>query len=566
MIRKLIPFLVLLLAMAFPRLGTAAATLLPNGEQCFQATTGINGMLGTLGTITGGTGGTAGTYAGVALTGGSGSGATANITVAGGAVTAVAVLNPGTQYVTADVLSAVSGTIGNVAGFSVPVNSTAINSSLAGGTVAFYIPATNTFKQTWSNSTQTTLNTNPVILNQNGCAIIYGTGTYRQVVQDSLGNTVWDQLTTDTSANNNTFWAGTAAGTPNVITLIDPGFNATDGSVIDFTALATNTGATTINPSGFGAITVLKDTTAGSVGLTGGEIIAGNPISVLYRASDNAFHILNPVVQSASGASAPLCGATGLVITNNSGTPNTIIGVTADQAVTQTPAGLVLNRSAININALNISTGTVTSTANGMDGEPPGISQWLNIWLIDNGAAVAGLASVSATAPNMPSGYNYRCRMGAMFVDGSGNLVRTRQAGSWAQYVVTATNNTTVPPNIAAGAAGTLSATSPVLAAVSVASVVPPTATHIVIGGTNTYKAGGPAQILLAPNINWGGANNGPSGTNGIVWPMFIDAVSTYRNASQATLILEATTVAWASSGAGGAISALGWKDKVNAN
>lgn len=181
-----------------PALGQT--TILPPGETCFQATAGLNGMVGTLGTITGGSGGTTGTYGGVALTGGAGSGATANITVTGGAVTAVTILNPGTQYVVGDVLSAAAGNIGGTAGFSVPINSVTINSSLAGGTVGFYVPNTLTFKTTWKNSTQTIPNTNPVHLDQNGCSVVYGLGSYRQIVKDSLGNTVWDQLTASTAA------------------------------------------------------------------------------------------------------------------------------------------------------------------------------------------------------------------------------------------------------------------------------------------------------------------------------------------------------------------------------
>src|SRR5215467_3214514 len=106
------------------------AAQLPPAEVCFQAQTGIAGMVGTLGAITGGTGGTAGTYTNIALTGGSGSGATANITVSGGAVTAVVIFNPGTLYKVGDVLSAASGNIGGTTGFSVPVASLSINSSL----------------------------------------------------------------------------------------------------------------------------------------------------------------------------------------------------------------------------------------------------------------------------------------------------------------------------------------------------------------------------------------------------------------------------------------------------
>lgn len=181
----------------------AQATLLPLAKQCFQATAGINGMVGTLGPITGGSGYVNGSYGGVSLTGGSGSNATANITVSGGIVTGVAVLNPGTQYVVGDVLSASAASIGGTGGgFSVSVLSTSINSAVAGGSVAYYIPGTLTTKQTWQDSGETILNSQPVQLDQNGCATVYGSGTYRQVVKDSLGNTVWDQVTTAVGGNS----------------------------------------------------------------------------------------------------------------------------------------------------------------------------------------------------------------------------------------------------------------------------------------------------------------------------------------------------------------------------
>lgn len=425
--RFLIALIIAALALApvAPQQAVAAATLLPPGENCFQATAGITGMVGAIGSITGGSGGTTGTYGGVALTGGSGSGATANVVVSGGAVTAVTVLNPGVAYVVGDVLSASSANIGNVSGFSVPVNSVSINSSLAGGKVSFYVPNTSTFKSTWSNATQTTQNTNPVQLDQNGCAIIYGTGSYRQVLQDSLGNTVWDQVTTDTSANNNTFWAGIAAGTPNVITVVDPGFNATDGSVIDFTANATNTGSTTLNPSSFGAVPILKDTTGGPVSLIGGEIIQNNTVSVIYRAQDGAFHLLNPPIQSASGSTAPLCGAVGFVMTNSIGQPNTALTITSNSEVTISRTGVPLNRSNISL-TINFA----VNGANGLDTGSIGVSSEYYIWLIDNGAAVAGLASTSSTSPVLPSGYSYSCRVGSAVTNGSSQLIPITQRGN----------------------------------------------------------------------------------------------------------------------------------------
>lgn len=81
------------------------------------------GNIGTLGAITAGTLYTNGQYNNVPLTGGTGSGATANITVAGGGVTVVVLVNRGTGYTAADALSAAAANIGGTgSGFSIPVS------------------------------------------------------------------------------------------------------------------------------------------------------------------------------------------------------------------------------------------------------------------------------------------------------------------------------------------------------------------------------------------------------------------------------------------------------------
>lgn len=517
------------------------------------STTGT-GMVGLIGTITGGAGGAAGSYPNVPLTGGAGSGATANITVAGGAVTAVTILNPGSQYVVGDTLSAASGNIGGVSGFSVPIASVTINNSLAGGQVGFYVPNTLTVKSTWFNPDQAAnhLNPNPVPLDANGCAVIYGAGTYRQILQDSLGNTIWDQLTTDTSAGASTFWAGVAAGTPNVITITDPGFNGTDGSIIGFTALATNTSSVTINPSSFGAIPVFKDTTGGPASLVGGEIVQQNPISVIFRASDNAFHLLNPPIQSASGATAPLCGAVGLKITNSVSSPSTLLTLSAAQIVMQTTSGITINRSNISLGSINISIGTTVTTANGMDGEAPGTSAWLYIWAIDNGAGTSGLVSAASgngLSPTLPSGYTYKCRLGAMRVDGSGNLMRTLQLGPRAQYQITAGSNTIAYPTMASGSnAG---------AFISIGAFVPATAPEISLAAASTGNSTS-AQI-----------NVGPSNANNAAAAFFLlrnDSASLIHFNTPFSMILEASTVFYSSTDANASLLATGWKDAVNAN
>jgi hypothetical protein len=66
----------------------------------------------------------------------------------------------------------------------------------AGGTLATYVPGTSTPKSTWQDEGLTALNTNPVVLNSAGRAILWGDGLYRTVLRDAAGNLIWDQEST----------------------------------------------------------------------------------------------------------------------------------------------------------------------------------------------------------------------------------------------------------------------------------------------------------------------------------------------------------------------------------
>jgi hypothetical protein len=83
----------------------------------------IQGQISLLGSVTGGSLYTNGLYQNVSLTGGSGSGATADILVSGGAVTTVTLKFGGQFYKAGDVLSADQTSIGGSGtGFSIPVS------------------------------------------------------------------------------------------------------------------------------------------------------------------------------------------------------------------------------------------------------------------------------------------------------------------------------------------------------------------------------------------------------------------------------------------------------------
>jgi len=168
----------------------------------------------------------------------------------------------------------------------------------AGGRVYMYVPSTTTPKATYQDPNAKVPNQNPVTLDANGRGIMWGSGEYRQVLQDSNGSVVWDQLTlapgTSSNGGSTVLWYGTSVGTANAITLIGPtGFNGTDGQIVGFLANATNTTTATINAGGFGSILVQKNTPiAGLAPLSGGEIVSGALEIAVYSATSNSFNLI----------------------------------------------------------------------------------------------------------------------------------------------------------------------------------------------------------------------------------------------------------------------------------
>jgi hypothetical protein len=178
---------------------------------------------------------------------------------------------------------------------------------LAGGHVYFYVPNTLVNKDTYQNSAGTVLNSNPVTLDSAGRAIIYGAGAYREIVRDFTGNTIWDQITADTSATSYS-WAGTSGGTANAQTLTAANFALTDGQIIGFIAGYTNTGALTLTVNGGSPLNVVKPTGAGPVALTGGDVVLGNQYQVTYSATNGNFQL----VAAPAPTAFPVSGLTGL--------------------------------------------------------------------------------------------------------------------------------------------------------------------------------------------------------------------------------------------------------------
>lgn len=184
---------------------------------------------------------------------------------------------------------------------------------LESGTIFTAIPGTDTPKLTWQDADATIANTNPIVLDSAGRAIVYGSGSYRWIVRDSAGNLVYDQLTSDTSSGGIAN-GGTSTGTPNAQIVAASGFSQQDGQALEFIAGYSNSGPMTIAPGGGAAIPVLVDSASGPQPTSGGEVVQDNAVLLLYEAARGAFHIVNPTPGSFTGATISNSTITGSTI------------------------------------------------------------------------------------------------------------------------------------------------------------------------------------------------------------------------------------------------------------
>ncbi len=163
---------------------------------------------------------------------------------------------------------------------------------LALGTVGMYIPGSMTPKDTWQDPDQSALNINPILLDAAGRAIIWGAGDYRQIVKDSLGNVIWDREVS-AGTGQDVYWGGTSGGAPNLQTLTVPGFTFQSGAQISWIAGFTNTSALFVSVNGGGSVQLFANSSAGGEPLSGGEIVAGNLVTMVADQIIGGFRIIS---------------------------------------------------------------------------------------------------------------------------------------------------------------------------------------------------------------------------------------------------------------------------------
>jgi hypothetical protein len=310
----------------------------------------------------------------------------------------------------------------------------------------------------------------------------------------------------------------------------------------------------TATGSGEGAgLFLIKDTTSGTgrfyinssgaIGVTGSSF--GTSGQVLTSGGASAAPSWDtPVFPAIQGARKNLkLSTTGL---------SAAVTVTADALTVLSASGNYITLTNISLASLN--TGNTSGSANSLDTGAWAFSTWYYVFVIYDGATTAGLFSLSATAPTLPSGYTHFARVGAIRTQSATNYnpLGITQYNDNVQYKVVAASNVTSYPIVATGPLGTVSTTAPVWVAASVTNFVPSTAGIIKIlnaVSTSAYASPNNATAGVASS-----ANNPSLSTN--------YQASSVQYTVTTEMVLESTNIYVAIS-SGDKIRTYGWIDNL---
>lgn len=295
---------------------------------------------------------------------------------------------------------------------------------------------------------------------------------------------------------------------------------------------------------------------ATSLLLPGGNNIitkAGDSAIVCYLGSGNwqVLHyqsgLLLPNVQPPPGSFK------NLVVTVST---DTVLAVTADALTLQDVSGRTYLATSVSLS------NTITGTgANGLDTGTLTVQNFYYVYAIFNPSTntLASLVSLSPSSPTLPSGYTFFMRVGAVFYATTGRLWRTIQRGRTAQLITG-----TFPvgsPAISSGSVGTYNSTSPTLSSVSLTGFVPTTAAKVIVYAFNNWKNNSLANVLIASSVGIGGTNNGPQGSNGTVYPVYLNSLNLAN--VRAEIVLEGSSLAIAADNTGHVTALGGWEDNI---
>jgi hypothetical protein len=233
-----------------------------------------------------------------------------------------------------------------------------------------------------------------------------------------------------TVAGTNALTFTPAANTPSVVAY-------SNFLLLTGVAGASNTTAATARCGALAALNVYKDSSAGPVALTAGDIVAGNFLILAYDAALNSgaggFHLTSasvdigvdvyPVIGSSSGLQGSSPGS----------------ATTASWTATELVAGITLGGTAFKGSNLSFSFSGGTTGANGLDTGAMPASAQLAVYAIYNPTsltwATLGYAAGGTAAPmiylgaHMPSGYTYSALLWAGVTTSGSQLPQFQQVG-----------------------------------------------------------------------------------------------------------------------------------------
>lgn len=153
--------------------------------------------------------------------------------------------------------------------------------------LATFAAGTSSNQTTWADALKVAANTNPIILDARGEAVIFWDGAYKVQLQDSTGAVIW--TVDNVSSLVASLLANFALDTGAVNAYLAAGATAAyqAGLQVSVKIATTNTGASTLNYGGLGARNIFLDGHA----LSGGELQAGNIYALEYDGA--VFQLLN---------------------------------------------------------------------------------------------------------------------------------------------------------------------------------------------------------------------------------------------------------------------------------
>ncbi len=158
--------------------------------------------------------------------------------------------------------------------------------ALSGGKVYTYIAGTSTLSALYTDVALTTPAANPIVLDSNGQAQVYGNGTYKFLIKTSADVLVYtrDNLVYETP-DDSFKWGGTSTGASGVFAITpSPAPSAyADGQRYCFRTHQNSAAGNTLNVAGLGAVPIYKGANAGATAV--GDFYTGQILDLIYDSS-----------------------------------------------------------------------------------------------------------------------------------------------------------------------------------------------------------------------------------------------------------------------------------------